>query len=131
MRTAFVEPCGTGAFLHCRLAETEEQRRVGLSQERAVPLQGMLFDFGPDTSTQIGVAMTMADTKIPLAMVFIDGQGIVRHVEPYAPPGAPGPFVGLGPVRWVLEVSPDLLPRVRMWEGQALKIWLPVAPVQR
>ncbi|HLI97396.1 MAG TPA: DUF192 domain-containing protein [Candidatus Baltobacteraceae bacterium] len=65
------------ATLHVQVARTEPQRERGLMSVRHLTAHtGMLFIFDSDTP----VAFWMKDTLIPLDMVFISQQGVVRKV---------------------------------------------------
>lgn len=125
MRDAFIYT-PTGTLLHVKLAETLDQRTAGLARTRYMPLQGMLFDFG---TPQIA-SMTMRDTLMPLAMLFIDDDGIVQHIIPSAQPGSAQNYSAPMPVRWVLETSPDVAerlshPAIGVRIGKPLTIYLP------
>lgn len=125
MRHAYVEKYD-GTRVHCLLAETPEQRALGLSGSTGIPLHGMLFDFG---TPQIA-SMTMHATLMPLAMVFIDNDGIVVHVVPHARPGNATPYVSPVPVRWVLEAAPEVVAdRLRARVGTTLIPYLPLGRV--
>jgi uncharacterized protein len=124
MRDAYVQTV-EGTRVHCLLAETLEQRTVGLSQARHVPVGGMLFDFG---TPQIA-SMTMHETQIPLAMIFIDNDGIVVHVVRRAVPGDVMPYVAPMPVRWVLETAPETVDRLRAHPGMTLIPYLPLGRI--
>jgi uncharacterized membrane protein (UPF0127 family) len=66
-----------GAALHLQVARTEPQRERGLMSVRHLPPHtGMLFVFESDAP----VAFWMKDTLIPLDMVFLSPQGVVRTV---------------------------------------------------
>jgi len=119
-RTAFLRT-PHGSLLHCVLAETPEQRAVGLSRAHEVPLHGMLFDFGEPEI----VSMTMAETTIPLAMLFIDESGRVRHVVPHARPHDPAPYDCPSHVRWVLETKPEYVERLGGLIGKSVVVFLP------
>ncbi|HEX5274693.1 MAG TPA: DUF192 domain-containing protein [Candidatus Rubrimentiphilum sp.] len=65
------------ATLRVQVAQTEPQRERGLmGVRRLAPHTGMLFVFDSDAPTEFW----MKDTLIPLDMVFISGNGIVRQV---------------------------------------------------
>jgi hypothetical protein len=81
----------------------------------------MLFDFGePEIAS-----MTMHETSIPLAMLFIDDSGRVRHIVQHATPGDPAPYDCPTPVRWVLETTPEILSRLGALSGQPVVVFLP------
>lgn len=110
--------------LRCLLATTDEERVVGLSRSRTVPLDGMLFDLG----TPLYQSMTMRETKIPLGLVWISAAGRVIGTVPRAEPYREQPYqlpYAAGPARWVLEVSPLTFARCAFYPGDALTIMLP------
>jgi uncharacterized membrane protein (UPF0127 family) len=120
VKTAFLRTPGS-SLLHCKLADTPELRAIGLSRSRNVPLHGMLFDFGEPEI----VSMTMHETSIPLAMLFIDGDGRVRHVVRLATPGDTAPYDCPVPVRWVLETTPAILSGLGPMMGHSVVVFLP------
>ena len=74
---------GESVPLHIELADTPEERAVGLMHRRILPFNhGMLFDFGAAHS----VSMWMKDTYIPLDMFFIDSKGIIRGIIEHTTP---------------------------------------------
>lgn len=94
----------TGA-LHVTVADTPAERREGLMNRSAVPLDGMLFVY-QDAGVR---TFWMKHTRVPLDMVFIAGNGTVVNVERAVPePGATSDELARyrsdGPVRYVLEI---------------------------
>lgn len=74
------------AALRLQVARTEEQRERGLMSVRHLQTHtGMLFVFESDGP----VAFWMKDTLIPLDMVFVSKNGVVRKVFPRVPVVAP------------------------------------------
>jgi uncharacterized protein len=63
--------------------------------------QGMLFDFSPEQN----VSMWMKNTLIPLDMVFIAGDGTIRHIHANAVPHSTDTVPSEFPVRAVLEIN--------------------------
>jgi uncharacterized membrane protein (UPF0127 family) len=84
------------------LALTEPQRNHGLMfREKLGPYEGMLFDF----YREMEVSFWMKNTLIPLDMVFIAGDGTVKHVHANATPLSTDAIPGEFPVRAVLEIN--------------------------
>lgn len=72
-----VDLSAPAATLHVQVAQTPEQRERGLmSVTKLPPHTGMLFIFESDGP----VAFWMKDTLVPLDMVFVSPQGVVRKV---------------------------------------------------
>jgi len=61
----------------------------------------MLFDFYQDAP----VSFWMKNTLIPLDMVFIGGDGTIRHIHANAVPLTTDPVPSEFPVRAVLEIN--------------------------
>ncbi|MFI4998390.1 MAG: DUF192 domain-containing protein [Reyranellales bacterium] len=84
------------------LALNEAERTRGLMyREKLGPYEGMLFDFFHEAP----VAFWMKNTLIPLDMVFIAGDGTVRHVHANATPLSTDAIPSQFPVRAVLEIN--------------------------
>lgn len=110
--------------LRCLIADTPEERTVGLSRSATVPADGMLFDLG----RPLYQSMTMHETAILLGMVWISERGIVVGTVPRATPFRPTPYrlpFAAGPARWVLEVSPETFARCRFRPHDRVSILVP------
>ncbi len=84
------------------LALTETERARGLMfREKLGPYDGMLFDFHREAP----VSFWMKNTLIPLDMVFIAGDGTIRHVHANAVPLSTDSISSEHPVRGVLEIN--------------------------
>jgi uncharacterized membrane protein (UPF0127 family) len=84
------------------MATTEAQRQRGLMyRKRLGPYEGMLFDFQQEQP----VSFWMKNTLIPLDMVFIAGDGTVKHVHANAVPHSTETIPSQFPVRGVLEIN--------------------------
>jgi uncharacterized membrane protein (UPF0127 family) len=93
------------------VAETNEERAVGLMYRRSLPEDaGMLFIY--DRAQPI--SMWMKNTLIPLDMIFIAADGTVHRIEAHTEPFSTALINSEGDVRAVLEVN----------AGQASKIGL-------
>ncbi len=84
------------------LADTESQRAKGLMFRTALaPDAGMLFDYHREQQA----AFWMQNTLIPLDMVFMSGDGIVRTIHVNARPMDTTSIPSEVPVRFVLEIA--------------------------
>lgn len=84
------------------LALNDAQRSRGLMfREKLGPYEGMLFDFHQEAP----VSFWMKNTLIPLDMVFIAGDGTVRHIHANAVPLSTDTIPSQFPVRAVLEIN--------------------------
>jgi uncharacterized membrane protein (UPF0127 family) len=84
------------------LALNDVERSRGLMfREKLGPYDGMLFDFHQDAP----VSFWMKNTLIPLDMVFIAGDGTVKHVHANAVPLSTDAIPSQFPVRAVLEIN--------------------------
>jgi uncharacterized membrane protein (UPF0127 family) len=84
------------------VVDTESGRERGLMGRKSLaPDAGMLFDF----LTPQPVAFWMKDTLIPLDMVFIARDGVVKSIHADAQPLDLTPIPSDGPVQFVLEIA--------------------------
>ena len=84
------------------LADTEQQRQRGLMyRTELAPDHGMIFDLGPPRTA----SMWMANTLIPLDMVFIRTDGSVAGFYEQAEPGSKRVIASREPVKYVLELA--------------------------
>ena len=84
------------------LALNDAERARGLMyREKLGPYDGMLFDFHQDAP----VSFWMKNTLIPLDMVFIAGDGTIKHVHANATPLSIDSIPSQFPVRAVLEIN--------------------------
>jgi uncharacterized protein len=84
------------------MALTEAQREHGLMFRKELgPYEGMLFDFFREQQ----VSFWMKNTLIPLDMVFIAGDGTIKHVHANAVPMSTDTIPSKFPVRAVLEIN--------------------------
>jgi uncharacterized membrane protein (UPF0127 family) len=92
-----------GAFtFNIEVVDTEAGREHGLMGRKSLaPDAGMLFDFRAPQP----VAFWMKDTLIPLDMVFIARDGVVKSIHADAQPLDLTPIPSDGPVQFVLEIA--------------------------
>lgn len=84
------------------MATTEAQREHGLMYRKQLgAYEGMLFDFFEEQP----VTFWMKNTLIPLDMVFIAGDGTIRHVHANAVPMSTDTIPSKAAVRAVLEIN--------------------------
>ena len=84
------------------MATTDAERAHGLMYRKQLgAYEGMLFDF----FKEMPVSFWMKNTLIPLDMVFIAGDGTVKHVHANAVPLSTDAIPSLFPVRAVLEIN--------------------------
>ena len=84
------------------LALNDAERARGLMfRDKLGPYDGMLFDFYQEAP----VSFWMKNTLIPLDMVFIGGDGTIRHVHANAVPLSTDTVPSEFPVRAVLEIN--------------------------
>lgn len=84
------------------LATNDAERARGLMYRKQLgAYEGMLFDF----YQEMPVSFWMKNTLIPLDMVFIAGDGTVKHVHANAVPLSTETIPSRFPVRAVLEIN--------------------------
>lgn len=107
------------ARLRVQIARTEQQRERGLMGVRKLPAHtGMLFVFDADAP----IEFWMKDTLVPLDMVFIGKNGIVRTVfanVPVVPLDSPDNAIPRrdGIAKYVLELPAGEAARDGFWYG--------------
>jgi uncharacterized membrane protein (UPF0127 family) len=84
------------------IADEPRERSVGLMYRREMPKgAGMLFDFGEEQP----VSMWMANTYIPLDMLFIRADGTVSSIAERTTPLSERSISSKETVRYVLEIN--------------------------
>ena len=84
------------------VAQTPEQRELGLMFRRSMPLDaGMIFDFKEPTPAE----MWMENTLIPLDMLFVDEHGRIVNIHERAVPQSTDKIAAAAPVRAVIELN--------------------------
>lgn len=99
---ALVVHTETGAHdFTVEVVDTPETRAQGLMyRDSLAPDAGMLFDFLEERP----VSFWMMNTLIPLDMIFIGADGLVRNIHVNARPLDPTGIPSQGAVRFVLEI---------------------------
>jgi uncharacterized membrane protein (UPF0127 family) len=93
---------GKGDFAFTvEIADTNEERAKGLMFRNELAADaGMLFDYGKEQET----SFWMQNTLIPLDMIFIGADGVVKNIHVNAKPLDTTPIPSGVPVRFVLEI---------------------------
>jgi len=100
------------------LATTPDQQRQGLMYRRSMPSDaGMLFLY--DNGSK--VTMWMANTYIPLDMVFIGPTGRITHIVERTVPQSTELIGSNGPVRAVLELNGGTTSRLGIRVGDKVE----------
>jgi len=100
------------------IAETAAERNQGLMfRQELADNAGMLFDFQEDRPT----SFWMRNTFIPLDMIFIGSDGIVRNIHENAIPHDPTGIPSDGPVRFVLEIAGGRAREIGLMPGDRLE----------
>lgn len=108
---------GTAQRIAVELALTPAARAQGLMHRRALaPGTGMLFVYEHPQP----VAFWMRNTLIPLDMLFIDAEGVIRRVHPRAVPLDETPIPGAAPG----DPDPDRLMVLEIGGGEAAALGL-------
>ncbi|OCP00981.1 MULTISPECIES: DUF192 domain-containing protein [unclassified Ensifer] len=104
--------------LTVELAVDPDQREQGLMFRKSMaPDQGMLFDFGQTRR----VMMWMKNTYLPLDMLFIDDNGVVRTIREDAVPHSEAIIDSGEPVAFVLELNAGTVRRLHIRPGDRLE----------
>ena len=108
---------GSVAFL-VEVADTVEERALGLMHRpHMAEARGMLFVYpAPDD-----VAFWMANTLIPLDMIFMDAQGVIKKIHENAKPLDQTSIPGGSDIQFVLEINGGLARKLGIKEGAALR----------
>lgn len=100
--TLVIETAAGPRNFDIELALTPEQQQRGLMFRKDMgAYEGMLFDFGETRP----ITMWMANTLIPLDMLFIAADGVVKHVHANAVPHSTATIPSNGPAKAVLEIN--------------------------
>lgn len=99
------------------IADDPAERAQGLMFRKSLPPgQGMLFVYEHPQP----VSFWMRNTLIPLDMIFIDGQGEIRHIHPMARPLDETSISGAAPG----DPAPDRLMVLEVAGGEAARLGL-------
>ena len=109
----------TGAHvLDIEIAETDEQRQLGLMFRPTVPPNtGMLFPYGRAQE----ITMWMRNTYASLDMIFIRGDGVVHRIEYGTEPMSERVISSRGAVTAVLEVAAGEADRLGVKPGDRVE----------
>ena len=100
------------------VAANDADRQRGLMYRREMAADaGMIFDFGYEQP----VSMWMANTYIPLDMLFITADGKVAHVAARTVPESRATVSAPRPVRYVLELNGGTAERLGIKPGAQVR----------
>jgi uncharacterized membrane protein (UPF0127 family) len=100
------------------VAANDADRQRGLMYRREMAADaGMIFDFGYEQP----VSMWMANTYIPLDMLFITADGKVAHVAARTVPESRATVSAPRPVRYVLELNGGTAERLSIKPGAQVR----------
>lgn len=100
------------------LALTPDEQARGLMFRTELPQRhGMLFDFGAESP----LSFWMRNTLIPLDMLFIGGDGVIRRIHANATPLSETPIPSGGPARAVLEIAGGSAARLGIAVGDRVR----------
>jgi len=111
--------------LTCELADTHEERAIGLmNRTKLSQYEGMIFYYEPPRE----VAFWMKNTLIPLDMVFVGPDFIVKKVsQAYPEPGVPDDQLKHYPsgekIRYVIEMNLGLADTFNIVPGVGVTVW--------
>lgn len=100
------------------VAGTPEKRRIGLMYRKEMPEnRGMIFVFQEDDYR----SFWMKNTRIPLSVAFISGNGIIRDIQSMEPFDE-RPHRSSAKVRYALEVNQDWFTQNGIKEGDKIDL---------
>ncbi|WP_324289783.1 DUF192 domain-containing protein [Frigidibacter sp. RF13] len=109
---------GGGAVFSVEVADDDAERHLGLmNRDRMSAGHGMLFVYDRPRI----VAFWMKNTRIPLDMIFVGGDGRVRKVHEGAKPFDETPIPGGEDIQFVLEINGGLARRLGIAPGAELR----------
>lgn len=113
-----IEAAGKTHRFRVEVAANDADRQRGLMYRREMaPDAGMIFDFGYEQQ----VAMWMANTYIPLDMLFIGADGTVVHIAKRTVPESRATVAAPRPVRYVLELNGGTADRLGIAPGARVR----------
>lgn len=124
MKITFYSPRGTSS-IEAKLARTPSARFTGFANRPSVGFEeAILFAF-----PQNGIyPFTMADTLVPLDMLFIDEYGKVVAIVNRAMPRNSVPYAPPRPFRYVIETTAGRLAAHRVGMDTVVRWGLMLAP---
>ncbi|MCR8828078.1 DUF192 domain-containing protein [Pseudosulfitobacter koreensis] len=106
------------ARFNVEVADDNEERARGLMHRETMPQSaGMLFVY--DSPRRL--SFWMRNTLIPLDMLFVDAQGVVRNIHHRAVPLDETPIVGGDDLLIALEINGGLAKRLGITVGTELR----------
>lgn len=108
-----------GEKLATEVADTEEERRIGLMNRTELETDGMLFVF----EQEVKASFWMKDTLVPLDILFIDKDGIIIDIYENAQPrNTEKTYPSTKPILYALEIEGGRNKLLRLKPGDKLQI---------
>ena len=121
-----IETQGGIKTLSVEIADDEAERQQGLMNRTSLAEDhSMLFIFESERAP----SFWMKDTLIPLDMLFIDKEGVIRAITKMAPPCTEvddskcSRFSPGQPVLWVLEIAGGVTDKLGIRRGDKVKLY--------
>ncbi len=96
------KPADTLAKIEIEIASTEDEIMRGLMDRDSLGMnRGMLFVFQNEDQR----TFWMKDTRIPLDILFIGSDKIIKYITNHTTPYSTNPIPGFYPAKYVLEVN--------------------------
>ncbi len=109
---------GSTIRFQIEVVDTPEGRAQGLMYRETMPrFAGMLFVY----PQELPVSFWMRNTLIPLDMIFIDEDGVVRNIHENAVPLDETSIPSGEPVKFVLEVNGGMSAMLQLREGAEIR----------
>lgn len=116
--TVFIKGDFGQARFSVEIADDPDERSLGLMNRRNLPASsGMLFVYDQPQA----LSFWMRNTLVELDMLFVDPQGVVRHIHHRAQPLDETPIFGGQGLTHVLEINGGLAERMGISEGAILR----------
>lgn len=113
-----VETEGGPRRFQVEVAASDDARRRGLMFRKELPAtEGMIFDFGQSAPR----TFWMRNTEIPLDILFLDEEGVIRRIHRNAVPFDETPIPSDGPARAVLEIGGGIARLAGISEGDRVR----------
>lgn len=113
-----IESAGGRHAFTVEMAVSEAQQQRGLMyRDSLAPDAGMLFDWGRERHS----SMWMQNTLIPLDMLFIAGDGTIRHIVERTVPYSTASIPSRHPVRATLELAGGTFSRLGIRVGDRVR----------
>ncbi len=109
---------GASFGFQIEIADTRQLRKLGLMYRKELAHDAaMLFEYEKERK----VSMWMKNTYIPLDIIFINKDGIIRHIHENARPMSEEKMRSTEPVKAVLEINAGLVEKYGIKKGDRVE----------